>query len=99
MGEMDKLTLHIVTPVGAGGRIACDSIRLTLSDDESGRGGGSYGVRPGHTKALLALGEGKIEAYLAGETVLSGVGGEGFATIEKNSVTVVTEEFRKCSNQ
>lgn len=90
---MSKLILNIVTPNGARGPIRCDSVRLTICDDLSGRGGGSYGIRAGHAKSLLSLDKGAVEAFLSGQNVLTGTSGAGFATVERNTVTVVTEAF------
>lgn len=90
---MHELTLKIVTPQGTHDPLACDSIRLTVCEGTKGRGGGSYGIRPGHTRALLALEEGTIKALLAGETVWEAACGPGFVTVEQDVVTVVTEHL------
>lgn len=90
---MSKLVLNIVTPNGARGPIRCDSVRLTVCDDLSGRGGGSYGIRAGHAKSLLSLDKGTVKAFLSGQNVLTGESGIGFVTVERNTVTVVTESF------
>ena len=90
---MAELTFKIVTPKGAHGPVPCDSIHLTVRDSAHGKGGGSYGIRPGHTKAILTLDAGTITAFLTGKTVLSGACGQGFATVEQNTVTAVVEEF------
>ena len=90
---MSKLILSIVTPNGARDPIPCDSIHLTICDDLSGKGGGSYGIRAGHAKALLTLDKGIIKAFLTGQNVLTGKNGAGFATVERNTVTVVAESF------
>lgn len=90
---MSKLILHIVTPNGARDPIPCDSIRLTICDDLNGKGGGSYGIRAGHAKALLSLDQGTLKAFLSGQQVLTGESGMGFATVERNTVTVVAEAF------
>lgn len=90
---MSKLILNIVTPNGARAPIQCDSVRLTICDDLSGRGGGSYGIRAGHEKSLLPLDQGVIKASLSGQNLLTGRSGAGFATVERNTVTVVTEAF------
>ena len=92
-GDVAALTLRIVTPGGALEPVACDSVRLTVCDDSRGKGGGSYGIRPGHTKALLALEAGPIRAFLAGGPVLSGQTGGGFATVDGDTVTAVVETF------
>lgn len=90
---MSKLTLKIATPKGARDPILCDSIQLTISDDLSGRGGGGYGIRPGHAKALLTLDRGVIKASLSGRNILTGKTGAGFVNVEQNTVAVVTEDF------
>ena len=90
---MAELILKIVTSQGAHGPVPCDSIHLTVRDNANGKGGGSYGIRPGHTKALLALAEGTITAYLVGKTVLFGRCSLGFATVEQDAVTAVVEDF------
>ena len=83
---MGTLSLRIVTPTGAFGPYEVDSIRLTASD-------GSYGIRPGHTKALLALGAGPVAGLRAGQAVVQGTCGPGFATVEDDRVTAVVEAF------
>ena len=90
---MKGLILNITTPKGTLGPVTCDSIRLTISEDPKGKSGGSYGIRPGHAKALLALGKGPVKAFLSGRILLSGEGSGGFATVDKDTVTIVTEEF------
>lgn len=92
---MMSLTLKIVTPAGVVGPIECDSVHLTLSEDLKGNKGGAYGIRAGHTKALLSLGEGPLEALLAEKTLLKGAHLAGFATIDQNEVKVVVEGFEK----
>ena len=94
---MSELILNIVTPNGARDPILCDSVQLTICDDLSGRGGGSYGIMAGHAKALLSLDKGVIKAFLSAQNVLTGESGAGFATVEENTVTVVTEEFLEMS--
>ena len=95
---MSELTLKIVTPKGSMPPVSCDSIRLTVCDDAKGREGGSYGIRTGHTKALLSLDQGEIKAFRKGEEVFSGKGGCGFATVDRNIVTAVMEDFKPAEN-
>lgn len=90
---MSELILNIVTPNGARDPIRCDSVRLTVCDDLNGRGGGSYGIRAGHARSLLSLDKGDVRAFLSGQNVLTGESGIGFAAVERNTVTVVTEAF------
>ena len=90
---MSKLVLNIVAPNGARDPIQCDSVHLTICDDLNGKGGGSCGIRAGHAKSLLTLDKGIIKAFLSGQNVLTGESDIGFATVEQNTVTVVTESF------
>lgn len=90
---MTELTLNIVTPKCTYGPFECDSVHLTLADDLKGKGGGDCGIRKGHEKALLALEEGPVKALENGNVVLAGKGGCGFATVDKDVVTVVIEMF------
>lgn len=92
---MKGLKLKIVTPVKTYGPFDCDSVHITITDDMKGKGGGSYGLRTGELDALYALEEGKIEAYISGEKILSGKSGSGFATDEENTITAVVEYFEK----
>lgn len=95
---MTELTLNIVTPKCTYGPFQCDSIHLTIGDDDKGKGGGDYGIRKGHAKSLLSLDTGVIKAFFLGENILTGKSGCGFATVDKDIVTVVIETFEsiKC---
>lgn len=90
---MTELTLNIVTPKCTYGPFQCDSVHLTVGDDTKGKGGGSCGIRKGHAKSLLSLEEGVIKAFHAGENILTGKSGCGFATVDKDIVTAVVETF------
>lgn len=89
---MKELSLRIVTPKGELVSLRCDSVRLTVSDDGEGKGGGSLGIRPGHVRAVLSLQPGPLLADLSGTRVLSARCGGGFATVNADCVTVVAEE-------
>ena len=92
---MNELTLKIVTPDKSAESVGCDSIQLTVSDNEKGRGGGSYGIKRGHVECLISLNEGTIRAFLKGKTVLWGKTEGGFATVKNNTVTAVVDSFKK----
>ncbi|MBQ0083590.1 MAG: hypothetical protein KBS52_02340 [Clostridiales bacterium] len=85
--------LIIITPTFPAVKLECDSVHLSVKDGSSGKGGGSYGIRKGHAKAILALEKGKISAYQDGNLLKSFDCEEGFARVEKDSVTVVTEKI------
>ena len=91
---MGVLTLKIVSHDKVREPISCDSVHLPVCDNAEGKGGGSYGIRPGHVHALFALEEGMIKAYVKGEEVLSARCGGGFATVEKDLVTVVIDSYQ-----
>lgn len=90
---MAELMFHIVTPKKSYGPYVCDSVRLNICDDVNGQGGGSCGIRKGHAKSLMTLDAGSVKGLLAGETVVSGQCGYGFATVHENIVTAVVESF------
>ncbi len=90
---MERLTLNIVTPAGALPPVECDSIHLAVADNGEEKGGGSYGIRPGHIQALLALERGGIAAFLRGEKIFFGESGAGFASVDHDVVTAVLEDF------
>lgn len=85
------ITLVITTPQSKSIEVKCDSVKLTVSDGKKGKHGGSYGIRHGHTKALFALSDGTLTATLGGNTVYSAKISGGFATVDNNKVTVVTD--------
>ena len=89
------LTLSIVTLTGTSDPISCESIRLTVCDNANGKDGGSYGIRKGHVKALLALEAGTITAYENGTPILQAQTGKGFATVDQDTVTVVVDTFKR----
>lgn len=92
MTEVNKgLILEIITPQGVEARVKCDSVQLTMADDENGRGKGSYGIRRGHTSCVLLLAQGTTTAQTAGREVFRANTAEGFATVDKNTVSVVVQ--------
>lgn len=82
------LTLKIITPKGLIPDILCDSIILTVCDNEKGKGGGSYGIKKGHANAIIATDSGRILAKAGDNVLFSEIFGEGFAVIDNNTVTV-----------
>ena len=85
------LTLRIVTPQGIFASAECDSVRLNAADAENEKGGGSIGIRPGHIPALIALSPCTVIAWRNGETVLRTDVSSGFVSVEKDSVTVISD--------
>ncbi len=92
---MEELLLTVITPGETYGPIPCDSVRVTIPDNAAGTGGGSYGIRPGHISALLVLDAGSLQAFSAGRSVFTAQCGCGFASVEHNRITAVTEDCRK----
>ncbi len=88
---MSRLTLCIVTPTGTQPTVMCDSIHLSVQDNQQGKGGGRYGIRAGHTQALLSVAPGKVEAFEKGKIIFQCHCGLGFATVENNQITLVVE--------
>lgn len=85
------LTLKIVTPDARFPEIHCDSILLSVKDNEKGKGGGIYGIKKGHAKSLMATADGTVTAKTGGETQFCEALKEGFASVENNVVTLITE--------
>lgn len=91
---MEKtLTLKIVTPDGTAAEYPCTSLRLPVKDTPDGRGGGSYGIHPGHLSTLFALSEDRITAYAAAERVFSAKIRGGIAIVGDDTVTVLTDAY------
>lgn len=86
---MGMLTLKILSSKGEKQTVSCDSVHLIIAEDAKGNQGGSYGIRPGHIRSLVALGCGDIKAYVKGEEILRTASKGGFATVEKDVVTCV----------
>ena len=85
------VTLTVITPDAPPVTLLCDAIRLTLQDNRKGKGGGAYGIRPGHAPAVLSLGHGVLEARRGGRVNLRLTVAGGFARVGGDQVTVVTE--------
>ena len=71
--------------------IRCDAVSFKVPDGAKGKNGGSVGIRPGHTNAMMALDGGKITARLEGQEVLSCMTSGGFAMVEGQRVTVLSD--------
>lgn len=82
------LTLHIAPGNGKSSSVSCDSVHLIAKDGETGKNGGSLGIRRGHARALIALGAGPVRASLGGVTVYEAELPGGIAFVEHDTVTV-----------
>lgn len=93
MADENKLplTLTIVTPEKTFPDVRCDSILLTVKDNEKRQGGGSYGIKKGHAKALIATAPGYVSAKAGGEKIFFLHLGEGFAVVDKNHITITAD--------
>lgn len=90
---MDVIILKIVTPESLVGPFECDSVHFIITDDKTGNGGGEYGVRSGHIRSVISVDKGNVTAYLDGKQVFETKVDGGFATVENNIVTIVTEKI------
>ena len=90
---MSALTLKIVTPDGNDRMIECDSVTLWMAADTKGRQEGSIGIRKGHADAVIALGNGPLEARQDGKALFSARTEGGFATVLGNTITVITNHL------
>ena len=71
--------------------VECDSVKLHIADSVHGRFSGLYGIKKGHAKTVFSLAQGRITASLNGQEVFSAVCQSGFATVDKDVVTVVVD--------
>ncbi len=85
------LEFIVLTPHGEAVDVHCDSVHLTICDDETGHGGGQIGFHRGHLPAVLALGDGPADALLRGETVFHTVLHGGFASVRNDVIRVITD--------
>lgn len=85
------LTLTVVTPEKTFPSVECDSIILTVKDNSDGKGGGSYGIKNGHARALMATDKGFVRAKAGDEEVFSLLLGEGFAEVNKNHIIITAD--------
>ena len=85
------MTLRLLTPTGTSAETACDSVLLTQRDSVDGRGGGLVGIREDHAPAVIALGDGSVSASLGSRTVFRAAVSGGFASVQDNVVTVITD--------
>lgn len=85
-----QICLKLVFPDRESVELTCDSVKFSVRDNEKGTGGGLYGIRPGHAKAVFVLEKGTVTAMLDGKTVLKQDLGEGFAKVGKDCVTLIT---------
>ena len=89
----EALSLKVITPEKEYVYENCDSVSFTLSDNSKGNGGGSYGIRKGHAKAIFSLSDGKLSASKNGEVIVEGIAAPGFSSVENNIVTVIVDSF------
>ena len=85
------LELIVLTPHGEAVDIRCDSVHLTLCDDETGHGGGQIGFHRGHLPAVMALGDGAADALLHGKSVFHTVLHGGYASVRDDVIRVITD--------
>lgn len=85
------MELIILTPHGEAVDVRCDSVHLTLCDDETGHGGGLVGFHRGHLPAVLALGDGAADAMLHEESVFHSTLHGGFASVRDDVIRVITD--------
>lgn len=93
MAELIKVSL--ITPSGDGESFECDSLVLNSAEGKDGTGGGSFGIRFGHTDAVCALAKGEIKALLKGEVIRRFNTDGGLATVTHDSVGIVLKSYKR----
>ncbi len=92
---MKELVVEIITPDGTKFKGSCTYVQFNVADNSKGNYVGSYGIRAGHTKAIFALEKGLMKVFNDNSLILNCECGEGFATIDENSVFLVVESFSR----
>lgn len=93
---MEKtITLTLIVPDGQTTTCTCDALQFTIPDGQGKNKhcGGSIGIHPGHTDALMAVAAGEVTAALAGQTVLRSAIGAGLAMVSGDAVTILTDRI------
>ena len=90
---MKELTVEIITPKGTKFKKNCTSVQFNVADNSKGNYCGSYGVRAGHASSVIALKKGLVKAFDGNSLILSCECGNGFATVDENTVSLVVESF------
>lgn len=86
------ILLTLIVPDGKKTCIRCDSVRFSVQDGVKNKNaGGSVGIRPGHTDALMAVDAGQVMAGSAGKTVLQCTVDAGLAMVDRETVTILTD--------
>lgn len=88
------LTLRLLTPSGVAASVECDSIQLVMRPDTEGQKGGLVGIRRDHTASVLALDRGPVLASREGLPILRASVSGGFASVQDNVVTVLSDDVR-----
>ncbi|MBQ8182861.1 MAG: hypothetical protein IJ025_03050 [Clostridia bacterium] len=89
----ENLSLKVITPEKESFYENCESVIFCVNDNKKGNGGGSYGIRKGHAKAIFSLAKGKLSVLKNGEAAIDAKVSSGFARIENNVVIVIVDEF------
>ncbi len=92
---MDKALLLEVFSIDSNAQsVECDYVRLPVAQESSGKFSGSCGIKKGHVKAAISLGEGILSADSEGKTVFKAEISGGFAVVENNTVTVTVDKIK-----
>lgn len=75
------LELIVLTPHGEAVDVHCDSVHLTVCDDETGHGGGAGRLSPRPSSGGARAGRRPADALLHGEAVFHTVVHGGFASV------------------
>ena len=92
---MNGVLFRAVTPAGCAKQCECESVILPSAENEKGLEGGFLGIRRGHVQSVIALSKGTVELKASEEGCLRLEIAGGFATVQDNVVTVITESAVK----
>ncbi len=91
----DKLTVKFYAVDRQISEIECDSIRVPVSDSVNGDFSGYYGIRKGHTRAIISLKNGDVTVSKDGKTIFTAEISDGFAMVENNVVSITVDSIKE----
>lgn len=91
----DKLTVNFYAVDRQLPAMECDSLRVPVSDSVNGDFSGYYGIRKGHTRAIISLKNGDVTINEGGKTIFTAEISDGFALVENNVVSITVDSVKE----
>lgn len=85
----EKMIVDIISADGPANSVVCDRLQVNVADDTGNNKGGSYGIHPGHAKAVLVLSDGEILAFKGQDQVFKQYFNGGIAYIDREKIKIL----------